>query len=160
MVTCCINNAMLSQSVSLVLCVSQRDSIFLPFVILKDEADVGMHNAEFMGCRHAVKQGFIYQKCRMKLNSLETSTYLLRSVRIPIKVRAGRPKNRGFVLDRGKDYCLLHSMQTASRIHPDSCPIDIGDLSPRPRRPKRQGDLSRPSSTKIKHIYSHTPGGN
>lgn len=59
---------------------------------MKIPADVDMHNIEFMGCRHAVEEGIIYQ------NSLESSAYLLRPVRIPTKLRDERPKNRGYVI--------------------------------------------------------------
>lgn len=50
--------------------------------------DVDMHNVEFMGCRHAVEEGIIYQN----------SAYLLRPVRMPTKIRDGRPKNRGYFM--------------------------------------------------------------
>jgi hypothetical protein len=42
----------------------------------------------------------------------------------------------GFDIQRGRDFSLFHSVQTASRAHPASCSMGNGDSFPAGKRAK------------------------
>jgi hypothetical protein len=53
--------------------------------------------------------------------------------------------------DRVRDLSLLHSVQTASGIHPASYLMVTGDLSPRVMQPGREADYWTPLSAEFKN---------
>jgi hypothetical protein len=57
-----------------------------------------------------------------------------------VRLRAGKPKNRGSIPGMGKN-SLLYSFQTSSGTHAAFYPVGTGDLvSPRVKRPGREAD--------------------
>jgi len=57
--------------------------------------------------------------------------------------------DRDSILGRGRDFSFRHRVQTDSGAHPDSCPVDTGNSSPEGQRPRREADISPPSSAEV-----------
>jgi hypothetical protein len=56
----------------------------------------------------------------------------------------------------GQEFSLLHVVQTGSKTHPVSYPMDIGALSLGVKRPWREADHSPPTSAEAKKIWIYT----
>jgi hypothetical protein len=65
---------------------------------------------------------------------------------------------RDSVLDKGKLFYLLQSVQTSSGAHPASCRMVPWVLSPGERQPGQEADHSDSSSAEVKvELYLHAP---
>jgi hypothetical protein len=76
---------------------------------------------------------------------------------IVTKLWAGKARNVGVqFLARARDFSVLHSVQTGSRVRPASYSVDIVGPFREVKRPGREFDHSTPSSAEIKKEWSYT----
>jgi len=83
---------------------------------------------------------------------------------LPLLLRVGgchlviklRPERSGFESRRGRDFFLLHRVQTGSGAYTASYPMDTGGLSMGVKRPGRESNSSPQSSAKCKNAWSYT----
>jgi hypothetical protein len=57
-----------------------------------------------------------------------------------------------------QEYSALHRVETSSKVHPASYPLDTGDSLPGVKRQPREADHSIPSSAEVKKVGATTPG--
>jgi hypothetical protein len=63
----------------------------------------------------------------------------------------------GSILDRGKNFSLLHSVRTGPWVHPASYPISTGGSFTGVKLPRLEADHSSQSNVKVKNGGAITP---
>jgi hypothetical protein len=78
------------------------------------------------------------------------------SVGIVIRLRTGRPKNRGSILAEKRDFLFSTVYRQALGAHPVSYPVSSAGSFPGLMRLKRKAGRSAPFTTEVKNAWSYT----
>jgi hypothetical protein len=57
-----------------------------------------------------------------------------------------------------QEYSVLQGVETSSKVHTVSYPLDARDSFPRVKRQRREADHATPSRAEVKKVGATTPG--